>query len=496
MNLDKKTRLGWVITSLVAGVMAGILITTRFNFTPQTQAASEQSDIANPVLSLENAFVKVADEVGQAVVSISTESTEKVGGRQIYMNPFGNDEFFNQFFKEFFGEMPKREYKRRGIGSGVIINADGFILTNQHVVEDAQKIIVTLPDGREFKGEVKGIDPRSDLAIVKISAHNLPVARLGDSDQVKIGQWSVAIGNPFGFAINNPKPTVTVGVISALDRSLPRTSRRDRLYTGLIQTDAAINPGNSGGPLVNIKGEVIGINVAIFTTSGGYEGVGFAIPINTAKSVLKNLIEGKKIVYGWLGISIQDLDEKLVKYFGLSNKEGIIVAGVLPNTPAEKAGLKEGDVIITYEGEKVKNTNDLLQKVGHAPIGQKVKLGILRNKKESEVEVAIAERPSEAEAAKSKPTEIEKWRGIAVGELTPQEAEQLGLEVSRGVIIVKIEEGSPADESGLRKGDRILSINHQPIKNLGDYQNAIKSVEGECLIRTQRGYAVLKEKIE
>ncbi len=496
LNVGTKTKYSLIIMGLIAGLLAGVLVSSRLNLTPPSQADSGQIEVPQPIITLEDAFVRVAERAGPAVVSISTETVQKASGREFYFRPFGGDEFFDQFFKEFFGEIPKREFKRMGIGSGVIVHTDGFILTNQHVVENAQKITVTLPDGREFKGEVKGTDPRSDLAIIKINARNLPVAKLGNSDEVRIGQWSIAIGNPFGFAIDNPKPTVTVGVISALGRTLPRTGRRDRLYTGLIQTDAAINPGNSGGPLVNIKGEVIGINVAIFTTSGGHEGVGFAIPINTAKAVLENLIEGKKVVYGWLGINIQDLDEDLKEFFGLPDKEGVIVAQVLADTPAEKAGMKEGDVIITYEGEKVKDTNDLLVKVGHTPVGKKVKLGILRDKKVVTLEIVVAERPSEIETAKATRSGIDKWRGLEVEGITPEMAKRLGLDISRGVVIVRVEEGSPAEEAGLREGDIILSIDQQPIRDLKDYENAINLVKGDCLVRTQRGYAVLKEKTE
>ncbi|MCM8766276.1 MAG: Do family serine endopeptidase [Candidatus Omnitrophica bacterium] len=491
LRLDKKTSFSLLIMGLVTGILSGIVITARFNLNPQSQAVSVE-EMVNPAVTLENAFVKVAEEVGPAVVSISTETTEEIGGREFFFSPFGDD-FFDEFFKEFFGEIPRRKFKRMGIGSGVIVHRDGYILTNQHVIEGAQKIVVTLPDGREFKGEVKGVDARGDLAVIKINAHNLPIAKLGNSDAVKIGQWSIAIGNPFGFAINNPKPTLTVGVVSALNRTLPRTSKRDRLYTGLIQTDAAINPGNSGGPLVNIKGEVIGINVAIFTTSGGYQGVGFAIPINTAKAVLQNLIEGKKISYGWLGINIQDIDEKIMDYFGLEDKEGVIVAEVISDTPAEKAGLKEGDIIKTYEGEKIKDSNDLMVKVGYTPVGKKVKLGIIREGKELDIVVEVGERPEEVSLAKEKVSEV--WRGMRVENLTPEEAKKRGLEVFRGVIIVKIEENSPAEEAGLSEGDIILSINNISIKNLEDYRKVTNSLKGDCLIRTQRGFVVLKEKV-
>lgn len=328
--------------------------------------------------TLEDEFVRVAKSVGAAVVSISALHTQRVGGRR-YL-PF-EDEFFNDFFREFFGELPEREFKQYGLGSGVIVEPSGYILTNEHVVADADELLVTLADGREFKGKIRGSDPRSDLAIIKIDTSGLPSAKFGDSDKVRIGQWAIAIGNPFGFAMSTPQPTVTVGVVSATNRSLPRTGRRDRDYSGLIQTDAAINPGNSGGPLVNINGEIIGMNVAIYSTSGGYQGIGFAIPSNTAKSVTSDLMKGKRVVYGWLGVNIQQTEE------------GILIAGLVVNAPASNAGLKEGDIIKSLNGEPAPDVGFFVNKIGHISVGSKVKLGILRAGKEMMFTVEIGERP-------------------------------------------------------------------------------------------------------
>jgi len=249
-------------------------------------------------LNLQKAFVNVSKEVGPAVVSISTEHIERYSTSHRPFFQF-QDEFFSEFFDDFFMSGPDREFRRTGVGSGVIIDKVGYILTNEHVIHEADKISVTLSDGREFEGHVTGSDIYSDLAVVKIeSEKELPFARLGDSDKVQIGEWAIAIGNPFAFAVRNPEPTITVGVVSALNRSLPRTNRRVREYSDLIQTDASINPGNSGGPLVNIYGEVIGINVAIFTLSGGSEGIGFAVPVNTAKKIISDLKQGRKVLYG------------------------------------------------------------------------------------------------------------------------------------------------------------------------------------------------------
>jgi len=337
--------------------------------------------------------------VKPAVVSIATERIEKYRDS---FGPFGDDSF-DELFRYFFGpdrrQLPKaqeREYRIPGLGSGVIIDEEGYILTNEHVIQDADKITVTLPDGRTFKGELKGKDARSDLAIIQIKGNNLPAVALGDSDAVRVGQLTIAIGNPFGF-FGSPEPAVSSGIVSALGRSLrlPDSKGGERVYNDLIQTDAAINRGNSGGPLLNIKGEVIGINVAIASTSGGSQGVGFAIPVNIAKDIIGNLIEGKKVLYGWLGINIRDIDQDLADYFGLKDTQGIFVDKVLEDTPAEKGGFKETDIIKTFNGMKVKNVRDLLKRVGRAPIGEKVKIGIVRGNKELVLEVEIGERPEE-----------------------------------------------------------------------------------------------------
>ncbi|MBN3040189.1 MAG: trypsin-like peptidase domain-containing protein, partial [Candidatus Omnitrophica bacterium] len=312
--------------------------------------------------SMEEATVNVAANVGQSVVSISSVVRERVAGRFNLGSPFGDytNDPFQRFLEEFFGEGFEREYKSIGLGSGVIIDREGYILTNEHVVSRASEIRVKLSDGREFDAEIKGTDPRSDLAVIKIEADNLVAAKLGDSDNLKIGQWVIAIGNPFGFAIDNPEPTVTIGVISALNRNISDPRKRSGGYVDLIQTDAAINPGNSGGPLVNLQGEIVGINTAIISTSGGYEGIGFATPVNQAKRILSKLIKGEKVLYGWLGVNIQDLNDDLRSYFGIKEKEGVIVLKIYKDSPAESSGLKEGDLILSFNNQSVKATRDLI----------------------------------------------------------------------------------------------------------------------------------------
>ncbi len=442
-------------------------------------------------IPLEAQTIKVAKEVGRAVVTIKVEVKETVRG--YYPFPFSDfeDEFFRRFFEEFFGRIPEREFKRMGLGSGVIIDKEGYILTNEHVISSADIIKVRLSDGREFKAEVVGKDERSDLAVIKIRAHNLPVAELGNSDILKIGQWVLAIGNPFGFVIEGSQPTVTVGVISALHRDLPALGARNRSYTDLIQTDAAINPGNSGGPLVNMKGEIIGINVAIISTSGGYQGLGFAIPINKAKRILKKLIRGEKITYGWLGVSIQNLNEDLRDYFGLKEEKGVIVVKVFSDSPAEKAGLKEGDLILEVDGEKIEKSSELVRLVSEKEPGTELTLRILRRNRYLNIEVVLGERPQEEELLAG--VKVPKFRGMEVEDISPTLREKYGLYREEGVIVTYVKPGSPADEAGVVVSDIILSIEGKRIKNKRDFIEATQNLKGDCLVKTNRGFFVIKE---
>lgn len=504
MSLTKKSR---IIIVLVCGIVIGLGISSVLNITPAVNSQSNQATSSTPT-DFTDAIEQVAKNVGPTVVSIRTERTERYKTqRHFYGSPFGNqfgspfgDDFFDRFFEDFFGDIPEHEYKQSGLGSGVIIDNQGYILTNQHVVEGADKMAVTLPDGREFKGTLKGTDPRSDLAVIKIDAQNLPAARLGDSDNVKIGQWVVAIGSPFGNLIPNPEPTVTAGVVSALHRSLPRTSRRDTDYTDLIQTDAAINPGNSGGPLVNLKGEIIGINVAIFSTSGGYQGVGFAIPVNTAKRIVENLIEGKEVAYGWIGVSVQNLNDSLAQYFGLPNTDGVLVSKVLEDGSAKKAGIKDGDVILSVDGKGIKNVTILLRVVGNAPVGKQVTVKVKRENKVLDIPVLITKRPmlDETEHAvqqnERKETDVTKgrWRGLNVQTLSPELAMRFQLGNSQGVIVTEVEDNTPAQEAGIRNGDIITAMNNKPIKDVQDFNSIAATAKGDCLILTNRGYFVVK----
>jgi serine protease Do len=490
------------LSALILGLLVGIIVTARFNLLPVINAdsktdMSKKQDILSDkpesfyADSLEGSFIKVADEVGPAVVSISTERVTKFKNR-VYESPFGRDDFFDRFFQDFFGEIPEREFTQRGLGSGAIIDESGYILTNEHVIRGADKITVTLTDGREFDGKIRGKDERSDLAIIKIEADNLPSVRLGDSDKARIGQWAIAIGNPFGYAVQSSKPTLTVGVVSALDRSLPVSAGSGRDYSGLIQTDAAINPGNSGGPLVNIKGEMIGINVAIFSTTGGYQGVGFAIPINSAKEILDTLIEGRKVLYGWLGVSVQEIDDTLAEYFNLPDKEGVIIAKVLPDSPAQKGGLKEGDIIRRFDNKNVQDLKSLLRIVSRTEVGKDVTIRVVRDRKEMPVTVKIGERPSEIEDDENKPKDENTWRGLELANITADIARRFRIDQISGVIVTNVESGTPAQEAGIEPGDIIDRINNKPVSNIDEFHTIASSIKGDALIRTSRGFTVIK----
>ncbi len=454
-------------------------------------ARAEPLDAAE---QLQQRFIEIAKKVGPAVVSISTETTERVAVRRI---PFGggspfsefDDDLFERFFRDFYGDSPQREFKQRGLGTGVIIDAEGLILTNEHVVHGADKVTVTLPDGREFKGEIKGTDPRSDLAVVRIEAKDLPAAELGDSGQTKAGQWAIAVGNPFGWAVGGTEPTITVGVVSALHRSI-RLGGDTRDYSDLIQTDAAINPGNSGGPLVNLSGQVIGINVAIFSTTGGYQGIGFAIPVNVAKGILGDLIHGKKVLYGWLGVSVQDITEELKTHFKLSSQEGVIVARVMEGSPAEKGGLKDGDVVVALNGQPVKNVRELLRDVARLKVKEQTPMTVIRSGQQIQLNIEIGERPQEETELRGR----KNWRGLEVAALTPEIAQRLGLgRAAEGVVISNIEPGSPAEEAGLEIGEPLFEINRQPVRSVKEFVAEASKAKGDALIKTPRGYFVLRE---
>jgi len=443
--------------------------------------------------SLQGRIIKAVEMVSPAVVSISTERTVGVSG-------FGGDRFsgtpFEEFFKRWFNEQfPEREFKQKGLGSGMIINKDGFILTDEHVIHevDKDKIRVTLPDGRNLKAEIVETDEESDIAVLKIEGDNLPVVTLGDSKRIKVGQWAITLGNPFGFALSqlNKKyePTVTVGVISATGRAIQAGGGGGeiRTYSDLIQTDASINPGNSGGPLVNVWGEVIAINAVILSPSGGSIGIGFAIPINKAKHILESIVKYGKVAWPWIGIYMQELTPELSQKFGV--EKGVLVADVIKDSPAEKAGIQAGDVVEKVNGKDVSSPLELKNEVLKAEIGKPITLMVIRQGKKMEIIITPTEKPEKITLTKEKAVE-EKLLGIAVSGLTPDLRQKYDIkEDEEGVVITEVKENSPAAQVGLSPGDMIKEINQHPIKDLDDFKAAMQKAEpGDVvLLRVRHG---------
>ncbi len=388
-------------------------------------------------------------------------------------SPFGPDDPFKDFFDRFFGDMPK-EFKSRSLGSGFIFDRDGFIITNNHVVEGADKIKVKLVDGREFKATIKGRDPMTDMALIKIESptHDLPILPLGDSDAIQVGDWVLASGNPFGLS-----NTVTQGIISAKGRVIGAGP-----YDDFLQTDASINPGNSGGPLVNLKGEVIGINSAIVASG---QGIGFAIPSNMAKSIIPQLKEKGSVVRGMLGVQIQMVTPELAKSFGLKEPAGALVAEVNPGTPAAKTGLQRGDIITEFNGTPIKEMHELPKMVAHTPPGQTVNLKVLRQGKEKSFTATIVElKPEQMSRSTEMEGESEKSSlGMTVQELTPPIAQHFQLRETSGIIVVQVDQGSPAFDSGIRPGDIIDEINGVAIQNLKDYHANIAQLKAGSAVR-------------
>lgn len=444
--------------------------------------------------SFQGKIINTIKKVSPAVVSISTERTIEVsdfGGERFFSSPD-----FNEFFRRFFEQFPQRKFRQRGLGSGMIINEDGYILTNEHVIHgvDKDKITVTLPTNERFKARIVGTDVESDIAVLKINAHNLPSVVLGDSDNLQVGEWVIALGNPFGFALSelNKKyePTVTVGVVSATGRAIQAGGAQGerRVYAGLIQTDASINPGNSGGPLVNIYGEVIGINTAILSPTGGSIGIGFAIPINKAKKLLRSLVKYGEIKWPWIGIYMQELTPELAKKFGV--KRGVLVADVVSGSPAEKAGIKPGDVIQEVNGKAVESPVGLKEAVLKTEIGQKIEITLVREGKVLKVELVTAPKPERITKAGIKKGIEEKLLGIKVEEITPELRQRYGLiKGEKGVVVTKVIPGGPADQVGITPGDVIKGLDHKKIDNLSDFEAAMASVKpGDIiLLRLRHG---------
>lgn len=416
-------------------------------------------------------FAQVLKPVLPAVVSITSSRIVKAPQNQLFNNPF-----FQQFFGRQF-QAPPQQQREQGLGSGVIISADGYILTNNHVIEKATEIKVILPDKRQLPGKVIGADPKTDVAVVKINATGLPTVTLGDSSKLQVGDYAFAIGNPFGVG-----ETATMGIISATGRN--GLDIED--YEDFIQTDAAINPGNSGGVLLNARGDVIGINTAILAGgSGGNQGIGFAIPINMAKYVMEQILKHGKVVRGYIGVGIQELTPDLAKAFNVPAEKGALVGSVEQDSPGAKAGLQRGDVITELNGESVTGPNDLRLKVASMAPGTTVHLKVLHNGETRDVPLTLGEAPSGKGAGKNAeaPAENSPMSGVQVDNLTDDIRQQLGLGPDvKGVVVTDVPEGSPASEVGLQRGDVIEQVNRHPVNSVADYDRLIREAGAQAIV--------------
>ncbi len=470
MVLDRRSfRVGIIAgVFLVVGVVAGLIFSANYNFSPVAVGASpEAAPLTGGVAAAPN-FVPVVKAVTSAVVNVSTSRVVKASQGGADMGPMMNDPVFRHFFgEEFFRRFQvPRDRRENSLGSGVIVSSDGYIVTNNHVVTKADEIKVLLSDKREFKGKVVGSDPKSDIAVIKIDGKDLPTVPWGDSDKLEVGEYVLAIGNPFGL-----NQTVTMGIVSAVGRA--NVGITD--YEDFIQTDAAINPGNSGGALVNARGELVGINTAIFSQSGGYMGIGFAAPSNMTRSVMQSLVKTGKVVRGWLGVSIQPITPELAKQFSLKETRGALVNEVIPNSPAAAAGLQGGDVITSFDGKSVDSPTTLRNTVAATAIGKTVKLEVLRDKKAITLEVKIVEQPKDIQRAgnESAAEDVKNTAlaGLDVRNLNADIARQLGLPAgTAGVVVAGVAGASPAEQAGIEEGDVIVEINRKSVRNINDYR--------------------------
>ncbi len=457
----------------IAALSAGLI----WSYTPLSQShASNPSPIAEdrsaPVAGGLPAagFADVAKAVTPAVVNITTSGAEEVSDQT---RPRGKmEDFFGSPFgpRRFGPPMEPRERRGGGQGSGVIVTQDGYVLTNNHVIAGAKTVTVTLPDKREFKGQIVGSDPKSDIAVVKIDGTQLPTIPWGDSGRLQVGEYVLAVGNPFGL-----NSTVTLGIVSALGRGHMGITQ----YEDFIQTDAAINPGNSGGALVNTRGELIGINTAIFSQTGGYQGVGFAVSTGMSKPIYESLVKTGKVVRGFLGIGIQDLNHDLAKSFGVKGSNGAVVTDVKEEGPADKAGIKQGDVILSFQGAPIEDSVTLQRAVTRSAVGTKVSVKVMRDGQEKDLSVTIAELPDNPQIAKAEAGPSDQpLAGLAVQELDRETAQELGLKGKiQGVVVSSVDPDSDAERAGLIPGDVIREINRKPVTSMKDFDRAASNLK-------------------
>ncbi len=466
-----------LVAALAGGFALGLSTPApRFETGPPAGELTERAPASGqdlPVLAALPDFREVARRTIPSVVTVRSRRTIRVNERS---SPFLSDPFGQEFLERFFGrrlpeEPRERRYEQQGLGSGVILSADGYILTNNHVVEGSDAVEIVTADRRTLEAEILGTDPQTDIAVLKVEAEDLPAAALGDSDDLEVGEWVLAVGNPFSEALGH---TVTAGIVSAKGRANLRLAE----YEDFIQTDAAINPGNSGGALVNTRGQVIGINTAIASQTGGYQGVGFAIPINMAQSVMEQLVSSGRVVRGHLGVSIQDLTPDLAEGMGVPGREGALVASVQEGTPAAAAGLERGDVITAVEGKPVTDTVELRNRIASTAPGTEVRLKILRNGEERSVRVTLDELPgSGARASSAGGRASDRQYGFSAQELSPALASRLGYQGDSGVVISEVEPGGAADRAGLRQGDLVKEVNRRPVENLTEFREAVGAAD-------------------
>lgn len=483
-NYFKDRHFGFPALAGIAFVflLTGLLMASSFKFTGHSQAAVPSTPAV--VQGVPASFADLAQQLGPTVVNIKVtkiQATGFPGGSDMPEGPFGD------MFRQFFGNMqrPPETYKTQGAGSGVIIGNDGKILTNNHVVEGAKEIVVTMSDKREYKAKVLGRDPKTDLAVLKVDARPpFKAATLGDSDTLRVGEWVLAIGNPFGLS-----NTVTSGIVSAKGRVIGAGP-----YDDFIQTDAPINPGNSGGPLFNMKGEVVGINTAIIPNG---QGIGFAIPVNTAKSLVPQLEKGK-VTRGYLGVQIQNVTPELAASLGLGTAKGALVSDVVKDSPAEKGGIKRGDVVVSFNDKEIKDSHALPSVVASTPAGKEVPVRVIRDGKEMSLLVKIENlQNDETSALPAEETSQGRW-GLQLRDMNAATARQMGIKKDYGALVVGVRPGSPAEDASVQKGDVIIEVNRKPVKTVEDMKNEItkaKDKDSLLLLVERNGgtfYLVLK----
>jgi serine protease Do len=479
MQLKRRNFFGALVIALVAGVALGAFSASRAELRrPSLMGESPVSPV--PVLPVQmppqgGTFASIADAIKPAVININTVSR---GAGPPGRTPF--EEYFGEeFFRRFFGEAPER-IPQRSLGSGVIVDPTGIALTNAHVVDKATEIEVVTLDGGKHRAKVIGVDKKTDLAVLKLDdgKASFKYARLGDSDRIQVGDWVLAVGSPFGL-----QATVTAGIISAKARQLDQGP-----FDDFLQTDAAINPGNSGGPLVNMQGEIVGINTAI--VAGG-SGIGFAIPSNMARKIYTELRDKGRVTRGWLGVSIQPLTPELARSFGSKDAKGVLINEVMAESPAAKAGLKPGDILLEFDGRPMDGTGDLQRAVGFFSPDRTAKVKILRDQTEKVVEVKVGQAPEERQAQQQRPggSRARSILGLEVRPVTPEIARQLNLRSTDGVIVFKVEDGTPAAEAGVQRGDVVKQLNGQTVRTLADFERLTRDMkDGDPLtVLLQRG---------